>query len=69
MKVCYKYNNKKVPCKYQHIVPNLTNTKTIKVLKQDKGRGVVIMDNKNEWNELKELLLLCAKNVHFSFNG
>ena len=31
--------------KYQHIVANLTNNKTIKVLKQDKERCVAIMDS------------------------
>ena len=43
--VCYKFNKIKVSYKYQHIIANLTNNKTIKVLKQDKGRGEVIMDS------------------------
>ena len=30
---------------HQHIIANLTNNKTIKVLKQDKGRGLVIIDS------------------------
>ena len=42
--VCHKCKIK-VPYKYQHIIANLTNNKTIKVLKQDNGRGVVIMDS------------------------
>ena len=39
--VFHKYNKMKVPYKYQHVVANITNSKTIKFLKQDKG--VVIM--------------------------
>ena len=39
--VCHKYNKMKVSYKYQHVVANLTNSKTIKFLKQYKG--VVIM--------------------------
>ena len=42
---CHKYNNNKNSYKYQHIIANLPNNKTIKVLKQDNGRGVVIMDS------------------------
>ena len=40
--VCHKCNKIKAPYNYQHIIANLTNNKTIKILKQDKGRGVVL---------------------------
>ena len=43
--VCHKFNKIKVSYKYQRIIANLTNNKTVKVLKQDKGRGEVIMDS------------------------
>ena len=43
--VCHKYSKIKVPYNYQHMIDNLTNNETIEVLKQDKGRGVVIMDS------------------------
>ena len=34
-----------MPYRYRKIIRNLSNNEKIKVLKQDKGRGVVIMDN------------------------
>ena len=42
---CHKYNNIKVSYKYQRIVKDLSNNKGIRILTQDKGRGVVIMDS------------------------
>ena len=42
---CHKYNRINVPYRYRKIIRNLSNNEKIKVLKQDKGRGVVIMDN------------------------
>ena len=42
---CRKYNQINVPYKYRQIIRNLSNK--IKVLKQDKDRGVVIMDSFN----------------------
>ena len=42
---CHKYNNIKVPNKYQKIAKDLANNKTIQILRQDKGRGIVIMDS------------------------
>ena len=53
--VCHKYKIK-VPYKYQHIIANLINNKTIKVLKQNKGRGVGIMDNYKYKGKCLELL-------------
>ena len=43
--VCHKYNNIKIPYKSHHIIANLRNNKTKNVLKQDKGSGVINMDN------------------------
>ena len=42
---CHKYNNIKVPYKYQKIVKALANNKDIRILRPDKGRSVVIMDS------------------------
>ena len=39
-----QYNRIDVPYRYRQIIRNLSNNEKIKVLKQDKGRGVVIMD-------------------------
>ena len=41
--VCQKYKIK-VPYKYQDIIYSFINNDTIKVWKQDKGRGVVVTD-------------------------
>ena len=42
--ICQNYINIKVPFKYQRVIKKLSSNKDIAVLKQDKGRGVVIMD-------------------------
>ena len=42
-----KYCHVKVPYKQRKIISNLSNSKDIVILKQDKGRGVVIMDQRN----------------------
>ena len=59
--ICHKYNKIKVPYKYQQIIANLTNKKTIKVLKQDKGSGVVIVDS----SKYTEKCLGLLKNERF----
>ena len=41
---CEKYCNVKVPCKYKDIVSKLSKREGLVILKQDKGRGVVLMD-------------------------
>ena len=41
---CEKYCHVKVPSKQKKIISNLSNRKDIVILKQDKGRGIVIMD-------------------------
>ena len=43
--VCHKCIKIKVPYKSNHIIANLTNNKTINALKEEKGRGIVIMDS------------------------
>ena len=42
---CEKYSDFKVPYKYQRTIDTLRRNNSIVVLKQDKGRGVVILDN------------------------
>ena len=42
-----KYCHVKLPYKQRKIISNLSNSKDIVILKQDKGRGVVIMDQRN----------------------
>ena len=42
---CHKYNNIKVSYKYKKIVKDLENNKDMRILRQDKGKGVVIMDS------------------------
>ena len=41
---CDKYSNIQIPYKYQKAISNLSKNDNIIILKQDKGRGVVIMD-------------------------
>ena len=42
---CYRnYSKIKTPYHYKEIIKNLSNNKNICLLKQDKGRGIVIMD-------------------------
>ena len=44
---CENYARIKTPCKYKKITENLSNNKSIIILKQDKGRGVVILNRKS----------------------
>ena len=41
---CEKYSKINVPYKYKKVIDNLSKNKNIVILKQDKGRGVVILD-------------------------
>ena len=41
---CKKYSKINVPYKYKKDIDNLSKNKNIVILKQDKGRGVVILD-------------------------
>ena len=56
---CEKYCNVKVPYKYRDIVSKLSKREDIVILKQDKGRGVVLMD-RHKYTD-KCLALLSAK--------
>ena len=53
---CEKYYHGKVPYKQQKIISNLSNRKDIVILKQDKGRGAVIMDQSNYTEKCVSLL-------------
>ena len=54
-----KYNKVKVPYKHLEIVQNLNNNSNIVLLKQDKGRRIVILD-KTKYTE-KCLLILTSQ--------
>ena len=41
---CDKYSRIKVPYKYRNAINNLRTNKQLVILKQDKGRGVVLLD-------------------------
>ena len=43
-RTCEKYSKIDVPYKYKKVIDNLSKNKNIVILKQDKGRGVVILD-------------------------
>ena len=44
---CDKYSRIKVPYKYRNVINNLRRNKQLVILKQDKGRGVVLLDQTN----------------------
>ena len=47
---CEKYSQIKVPYQYRTVINNLHRNKNLAILKQDKGRGIVILD-KNKYIE------------------
>ena len=47
---CEKYTQIKVPYKYQQTVKKLSKNQNVVIMKQDKGRGVAIMD-KSKYQE------------------
>ena len=53
---CEKYSEIKVPYKHREIIRNLSNNKNIVIMKQDKGRGVVIMDINKYFDECSTML-------------
>ena len=53
---CHKYNRINVPYRYRQIIRNLSNNGKIKVLKQDKDRGVVIMDSSQYMKKCLDML-------------
>ena len=56
---CEKYYRIKMPYKHRKSIENLSKRDDVIILKQDKGRGVVLMD-KNKYTE-KCMLLLNTK--------
>ena len=47
---CEKYSQIKVPYQHRTVINNLRRNKNLAILKQDKGRGIVILD-KNKYVE------------------
>ena len=41
------YSKIKIPYQQQKVINNLSNIKSIIVIKQDKGRGIIILDRKH----------------------
>ena len=62
---CEKYCHVKVPYKQKKIISNLSNRKDIVILKQDKGRGAVIIDWSN-YNQKCMSLLISNQFVHIA---
>ena len=66
LSACEKYNNVKVPFKHRQVIKRLAENKNIMLLRQDKGKGVVITDkgkytekcldlpNSNQFNKLSQ---------------
>ena len=54
---CEKYCNVRAPCKYRDIVSKLSKREDLVILKQDKGRGVVLMDRHKYSDKCLALLL------------
>ena len=46
-RTCENYSKIKVPYKYQHVIDNLSRNKSIIIMRQDKGRGVTMLDRKD----------------------
>ena len=46
-RTCENYSRIKVPYKYQKIIDNISRNKNFILIKQDKGRGVVILDKRD----------------------
>ena len=42
--ICDKYSRIKVPCNYRHVINNLRRNKQLIIFKQEKGKGVVLLD-------------------------
>ena len=53
---CEKYSKIYVPYKYKKIIAELSGNKDLCILKQVKGRGVVIMDKTKSTNKCLEIL-------------
>ena len=46
-RTCENYSKVKVPYKFQHVIDNLSKNESIIIMRQDKGRGVTILDRKD----------------------
>ena len=46
-RTCENYSKGKVPYSFQHLIDNLSKNRNIIIMRQDKGRGVTILDRKN----------------------
>ena len=53
---CQKYNRVKVPFKYWEIINKLSSNSDIILLRQDKGRGVVDIDQKKYTEKCMDML-------------
>ena len=53
---CEKYSKIKVPYKNRETIRNLSNNHNIAIMKQDKGRCVVIMDRNKYFDKCLALL-------------
>ena len=53
---CGKYSKLHVPYKYKKIIDQLSRNKDLWILKQDKGRGVVLMDRTKYTNKCLKIL-------------
>ena len=53
---CDKYSRLKTPYKYRNIIKNLQTNQNIVILKQDKGRGVVIMNRDKYMDKCIDIL-------------
>ena len=54
--ICDRYNCIRVPYKFQKITGKLSRNNCIMALKQDKGRGVVVIDRKTYTEKYVNLL-------------
>ena len=46
-RTCENYSKVKVLYKFQHVIDKLSKNKSIIIMRQDKGRGVTILDRKD----------------------
>ena len=53
---CEKYSKIQVPYKYKKVIDQLSRNRDLCILKQDKGRGVVLMDRNKYTGKCLELL-------------
>ena len=53
---CEKYSKIHVPYKYKKVIDLLSGNKDLSILKQDKGRGVVLIDRTKYTNKCLEVL-------------